>query len=291
MRVIGRRVLTKSNLVLLYRTWLWIIWHTTYLETFLVFIKMDKIVIIDFGSYGIHVKETAENDKDCLISLGKEIRQALSKTGFCYFTNHGMDETLIKRFFEASLKLFEQPTERKESYEAGDEIGRYAWLGFDGERLNPERPPDLKETFSYCPAHEMLQVWPAEDSFETLTKTMYEVFTDLCYSYFLWSWSESWFLEKCACFNWSEKKPHSTKEPLLSANAGNLCSWEKSDQIRREHGLRHRNVSDPGRCWRAWCDDARGRIRTCYTHTRFRNSHCWLTPSEVDVWQSPCTRT
>ena len=94
-----------------------------------------------------------------------------------------MDETLIKRFFEASLKLFEQPTERKESYATSDEIGRYGWLGFDGERLNPEQPPDLKETFSYCPAHEMLQVWPAEDSFETLTKTMYAVFTDLCYRF------------------------------------------------------------------------------------------------------------
>ena len=116
---------------------------------------MDNIAVIDLG-----LKDNLYTDKDRLLSMGKEMNQALSSTGFCYLTNHGVDQTLIKSFHKASLGLFQQHKERKVMYASSDDIGKYGWLGFDGEALNPERPPDIKEVFGYCPAHEVTHAWP-----------------------------------------------------------------------------------------------------------------------------------
>ena len=63
--------------------------------------------MIDLGSHGqvLQMKETLEKER------GKEIKQALAKTGFCYLLNHGIDEELIKQLQEASRDFFKQPTE------------------------------------------------------------------------------------------------------------------------------------------------------------------------------------
>ena len=109
---------------------------------------MDNIAEIDLGP-------TSYSDRDQLASLGKEMVHAISTTGLCYLKNHGVDETLITRFLEASKTIFQQSKEASE-----DEIGPYGCMTLGGEALNPERPPDLKKLFKYRPAKEPQLLWP-----------------------------------------------------------------------------------------------------------------------------------
>ena len=129
--------------------------------------------MIDLG-----LNVTPSSDSYRLASLGKEIKQALSTTGLCYLTNHGIHATLVTQFHDETLKLFQEPKERKLAFASSDGVWPYGWLGFDDKVFNPEEPPDIKELFGYAPGNEVPHAWP--DGYEEVTKMMFSAFTDLC---------------------------------------------------------------------------------------------------------------
>ena len=142
---------------------------------------MSKIPIIDFGAYGLHVKDyTSIVDNNALVALGEEVKHCFSTIGFAYLKNHGVDGDLINDFMRVSREFFEQPMEEKEKCAMSKEI-KSGWLGPEQETLNQDRPADLKESYSYAPSYE--QVWPSTEHFELLAKRMFETCTELVYRF------------------------------------------------------------------------------------------------------------
>ena len=84
-------------------------------------------IVVDFKEYGLGVKDASVVRDDTLKALGKRIVNALKTHGYCYLTNHGVDDKLVKRYMEVSRKFFDQPTEEKEKHPLGHDCG-FGWL-------------------------------------------------------------------------------------------------------------------------------------------------------------------
>ena len=139
---------------------------------------MSVDIVVDFKEYGLDVKDTSVVSDDTLKTLGKRIVNALKTHGYCYLTNHGVDDKLIKRYMKVSRKFFDQPIEEKEKHPLGHDCG-FGWLKMEGERLTPEREPgDYKETFNYTP-FSGYEAWLPVENFEALTKQFFETGTAL----------------------------------------------------------------------------------------------------------------
>ena len=145
------------------------------------FDKMATIPVIDFGAFGLKVKNGSEIGDDALKSLGDEVKSVLSTVGFCYLKNHGVNEDLVKDYMKVSREFFEQPEDVKRRYAMSTEV-KAGWVGFGHETLNPVRPADLKESFSYAPSYKVDSM-PTVPNFEPLMKKLFEECTRLCYRF------------------------------------------------------------------------------------------------------------
>ncbi|KAH3842119.1 hypothetical protein DPMN_115607 [Dreissena polymorpha] len=123
-------------------------------------LKENPIPVIDFSKLGLNVSQNA-CDEDSLKTVGSQIRDAFSKSGFCYLTNYGIQQTEIDHFMEVSKQFFYQTTEEKNKCVRGTERN-FGWVAVEREHLNPERPGDLKEAFNYCPSDD-LNNWPTPE--------------------------------------------------------------------------------------------------------------------------------
>lgn len=137
------------------------------------------IPIIDFGEYGLNIKDIASVKADTLTDLGQKVRDAFSSVGFCYLKNHGVHEELITKYRQVSREFFEQPVEVKQMYERGNEIN-FGWVAVEREKLNPERPGDFKEAFNFCPCDDPNN-WPSVPEFQLLSRKVFEECTALCH--------------------------------------------------------------------------------------------------------------
>lgn len=88
----------------------------------------------------------------------KEIYHACSQVGFMYLQNHDMCPDLIEQVFIQSKKFFDFPLETKQELAWSDELSNQGYVGIERERLNPNRPGDIKEAFNITsdqnPAHD-----------------------------------------------------------------------------------------------------------------------------------------
>lgn len=135
----------------------------------------SPIPVIDFEPLGLHKKDEKIDGK-ALKNVGAAIKDAFGKTGFCYLKNHGLDQNLIETYFDISRKFFEQSVEEKAKYARGTEMN-FGWVAVEREKLNPERPADLKEAFNYHPADDP-DNWPSMD-FQAASKSIFSTCTKL----------------------------------------------------------------------------------------------------------------
>lgn len=133
------------------------------------------IPVIDFESCGLSTETVSE---DSLKQVGEKIKDAFMSVGFCYLKNHGMNKSLLEEYMELSKQFFQEPYEVKQNY-AIPEDGSFGWVALERERLNPERPGDLKESFNFVPNKDR-DNWPTEELHQT-TKDVYENFTELAF--------------------------------------------------------------------------------------------------------------
>ena len=128
---------------------------------------MASISVVDFANFGLDIKTGDSVSDDALKTLGTEVKCALSTFGFCYLKNHGVDEMLINDFMRVSREFFELPDGIKRKYGMNAEV-KAGWVGFGHETLNPARPADLKESFTYyVPAYKDYSM-PSVANFEAL---------------------------------------------------------------------------------------------------------------------------
>lgn len=130
------------------------------------------IPVIDFDTCGLHVDGVA---KDEMVRIGKKIKDAFSTVGFCYLKNHGVELDVLENYLAVSKKFFDLPAEDKQRYARPTEVN-FGWVAVEREKLNPERPGDLKEAFNFTPADDR-EDWPipefrqsSNDMFDRCTK-------------------------------------------------------------------------------------------------------------------------
>ncbi|MDZ8025086.1 MAG: 2-oxoglutarate and iron-dependent oxygenase domain-containing protein [Nostoc sp. DedQUE11] len=78
----------------------------------------------------------------------KEVYQACHEIGFMYLQNSGMSKDLIEQVFTYSKCFFNLPLEVKEKQAWSDVFNNTGYVAIERERLDPNKPGDLKEAFN-----------------------------------------------------------------------------------------------------------------------------------------------
>ncbi|MEH2364580.1 isopenicillin N synthase family dioxygenase [Nostoc sp.] len=78
----------------------------------------------------------------------KQIYQACHEIGFMYLQNPGISKDLIKQVFTQSKSFFNLPLEVKQKQAWSDEFSNTGYVGLERERLDPNKPGDLKEALN-----------------------------------------------------------------------------------------------------------------------------------------------
>jgi isopenicillin N synthase-like dioxygenase len=102
---------------------------------------MVTIPIIDLTAFTNGDTITRQN-------IIKQIYQACHEIGFMYLQNSGISKELKKQVFSYSKSFFNLPLEVKQKQAWSDEFNNTGYVGLERERLNPNKPSDLKEAFN-----------------------------------------------------------------------------------------------------------------------------------------------
>ncbi|WP_026731186.1 isopenicillin N synthase family dioxygenase [Fischerella sp. PCC 9605] len=102
---------------------------------------MIDIPVIDFSLF-------TNGDAIAKQTVVEQIYQACHEIGFMYLQNHGMSQNLIEQVFTQSKNFFNLPLEVKQQFAWSDEYSNQGYVGIERERLNPNKPGDLKEAFN-----------------------------------------------------------------------------------------------------------------------------------------------
>ena len=136
------------------------------------------IPVIDFKDYKHGI---ADSDVNCdvLNDLGDQLKKAFKASGFCYIKNHGIDIELINKYFSISRNFFDQPVAEKKPFARLEADRNFGWVAVERERINPERPGDLKEAFNFYPPDDP-HIWPSKiEDFQQTSKLMFQKCTEL----------------------------------------------------------------------------------------------------------------
>lgn len=131
------------------------------------------IPVIDFEQLGVHRKRD-DIDRSTLLDVGGLIKDAFCKIGFCYLKNHGISQEMVDEQMSTSLEFFQQSPEEK-AKQARKTENFYGWI--DVERLDIEKPADLKEAFNYQPGLDKGN-WSTE-TFRQASKSMFTSCSEL----------------------------------------------------------------------------------------------------------------
>ena len=139
---------------------------------------MSHIPVIDFSTCGLDV-ERRLLDQEAMARVGEHVRSAFSTAGFCYLRGHGIDQTAVDHYMDISREFFQLPVEAKEKHARGTDTN-FGWVAVEREKLNPERPGDLKEAFNFDLPDDDSSKWPNE-AFEVASRDMFNICSQLAY--------------------------------------------------------------------------------------------------------------
>ncbi|HEU4752234.1 MAG TPA: 2-oxoglutarate and iron-dependent oxygenase domain-containing protein, partial [Armatimonadota bacterium] len=103
--------------------------------------------------------------------FARELGEALTELGFFALVNHGVDQELIRRSYDAVERFFTQPEAVKRRYERLELKGQRGFTSFGREHAKDHPAPDLKEFWHVgresepghpLPAGYPANIWPAE---------------------------------------------------------------------------------------------------------------------------------
>ena len=110
-------------------------------------------------------------------AIAAAVERALTQCGFMYVVGHGISPALLERTFSASRAFFGQTREFKDRYKYSDVDANFGYQAMEAERLDPDGPPDMKESFTMRNAlirADQLNRWPA-GNFRDIALELYTV--------------------------------------------------------------------------------------------------------------------
>jgi isopenicillin N synthase-like dioxygenase len=105
-----------------------------------------QIPVIDFSAF-------LTNDTTQQRETAREIYQACHEIGFMYLKNHGVPKPLLEQVFQASKSFFALPIAVKQQLAWSSEFSNRGYVGVERERLDPDKPGDLKEALNIGKEH------------------------------------------------------------------------------------------------------------------------------------------
>ncbi|MER9676994.1 2-oxoglutarate and iron-dependent oxygenase domain-containing protein [Mesorhizobium sp. M0208] len=120
--------------------------------------------------------------------VAKEIRWALSNTGFMYVKNHGIPQDFVDSVFDVSRRFFDLPTSQKMTLHVSkSDVALRGYIEPFGENTDPGKTKDLKECFDIGPERSTLEgpffgpnQWPSSlPEFQKLTYGYHQKMVDL----------------------------------------------------------------------------------------------------------------
>ncbi|WP_299474030.1 2-oxoglutarate and iron-dependent oxygenase domain-containing protein [uncultured Roseibium sp.] len=96
----------------------------------------------------IDLKPLLDDASGGLQTVADEIGRAARDIGFFYVKNHGVEASLIEAAFSASHALFALPLDQKMQLTKDFFKTNRGYVPHEGENLDPNTPPDLKEAFN-----------------------------------------------------------------------------------------------------------------------------------------------
>lgn len=100
-----------------------------------------QIPVIDFQPF-------TKGDSETRQAVAQQIYQACHEIGFMYLKNPGISPQQIEALFTQSQSFFNLPLEVKQQLAWSDEVSNRGYVGIERERLDPDKPGDLKEAFN-----------------------------------------------------------------------------------------------------------------------------------------------
>ncbi|MER9451606.1 2-oxoglutarate and iron-dependent oxygenase domain-containing protein [Mesorhizobium sp. M0254] len=120
--------------------------------------------------------------------VAKEIRWALSNTGFMYVKNHGIQQDFVDSVFDVSRRFFDLPMSQKMTLHVSkSDVALRGYIEPFGENTDPGKTKDLKECFDIGPERSTLEgpflgpnQWPSSlPEFQKLTNGYHQKMVDL----------------------------------------------------------------------------------------------------------------
>lgn len=102
---------------------------------------MFTIPVIDLAAF-------TNGDETTRQIIAKQIYQACHEIGFMYLQNSGISQNLLQQVFTQSKSFFNLPLAVKQQLAWSNEFKNTGYVGIEKERLNPNKPGDLKEAFN-----------------------------------------------------------------------------------------------------------------------------------------------
>lgn len=115
--------------------------------------------------------------------VAKQIRWALSNTGFMYVKNHGIEQEFVDDVFNVTRRFFDLPLPQKMAlHVSNSDVALRGYIEPFGENTDPGKTRDLKECFDIGPQRERIEgpffgpnQWPAAlPEFQTLVYGYHE---------------------------------------------------------------------------------------------------------------------
>ncbi|KAL2093912.1 hypothetical protein ACEWY4_011224 [Coilia grayii] len=105
-----------------------------------------EIPIVNFEGYTLEESNISSQD---LQKLCNSLKTAFTEVGFVYLKNTGITQHEVDEVMKISKEFFDLPAEMKLPLSRSTyNDPNHGWVSLERERLNPQRPGDLKEAFN-----------------------------------------------------------------------------------------------------------------------------------------------
>ncbi|XP_057691672.1 uncharacterized protein LOC130915697 [Corythoichthys intestinalis] len=130
-----------------------------------------SIPVVDFGSCSLDVDDISRVD---LHELSTEFKNAFTQVGFVFLENTGITQEEVKSVMDASLRFFRQPDHLKQPFRRNTfpNCIVHGWLPLGSERVDIEKPEDIKEAFNMTSINPSIK-WSSLEGFQESQTTFY----------------------------------------------------------------------------------------------------------------------
>ncbi|KAM9815048.1 uncharacterized protein si:dkey-10o6.2 [Syngnathus typhle] len=133
-----------------------------------------SIPVVDFSVASLNVEDISDVE---LQELSRELKEAFMEVGFVFLKNTGITQAEVDRVMDTSRNFFLQPDRLKMPFRkfSSPISPHHGWLSMESERLNRERPEDLKESFNVTSLHPDIK-WPSSEAAPGFQETQISFF-------------------------------------------------------------------------------------------------------------------